>query len=88
MNLPHTGDAGQPPRPGNTTGLTRKTGSAHTSLHRITMHANPYCAGKIDLWHYSDKPHLPNQAAMQMLSKVGIRVNLKEYRGNSQQMSL
>ena len=41
---------------------------------------------EIDLWQYSDHQNLPNQAAMQMLSKVGIKINLKDYRGNSQQM--
>ena len=41
---------------------------------------------EIDLWQYVDHQNLPNQAAMQMLSKVGIKVNLKDYRGNSQQM--
>ena len=41
---------------------------------------------KIDLWQYADHQTLSNQAAMQMLSKVGIKVNLKNYIGNSQQM--
>lgn len=41
---------------------------------------------EIDLWQYADHQNLPNQAAMQMLSKVGIKVNIKNYIGNSQQM--
>jgi peptide/nickel transport system substrate-binding protein len=41
----------------------------------------------IDVWQYADEQNLPNQAAMQMLAKVGIKVNLKDYRGNSQQMA-
>ncbi|MCP5155783.1 MAG: hypothetical protein H6983_16560 [Ectothiorhodospiraceae bacterium] len=41
---------------------------------------------EMDLWQYADHQNLPNQAAMQMLGKVGIKVNLKDYRGNSQQM--
>ncbi|MDH3703218.1 MAG: ABC transporter substrate-binding protein [Alphaproteobacteria bacterium] len=41
---------------------------------------------EIDLWQYQDHQNLPNQAAMQMLEKVGIKINLKDYRGNSQQM--
>ena len=41
---------------------------------------------EVDLWQYSAHQNLPNQAAMQMLAKVGIKVNLKDYRGNSQQM--
>ncbi|HKK30738.1 MAG TPA: ABC transporter substrate-binding protein [Alphaproteobacteria bacterium] len=41
---------------------------------------------EIDLWQYSDHQNLPNQAAMQMLAKVGIKVNLNDYRGNTQQM--
>jgi peptide/nickel transport system substrate-binding protein len=41
---------------------------------------------EIDLWQYADHQNLPNQAAMEMLKKVGIKVNLKDYRGNSQQM--
>lgn len=41
---------------------------------------------EIDLWQYSDHQNLPNQAAMQMLEQVGIKVNLKNYIGNSQQM--
>jgi len=40
----------------------------------------------IDLYQYNDHQNLPNQAAMQMLAKVGIKVNLKNYIGNSQQM--
>ncbi len=42
---------------------------------------------EIDVWQYADEQNLPNQAAMQMLAKVGIKVNLKDYRGNSQQMA-
>ena len=42
---------------------------------------------EIDLWQYSDHQNLPNQAAMEMLNKVGIKVNLKSYIGNSQQMA-
>ena len=42
---------------------------------------------EIDLWQYSDNQNLPNQAAMQMLSKIGIKVNLKDYRGTSAQMT-
>ena len=42
---------------------------------------------KIDLWQYDDSQNLPNQAAMQMLAKVGIQVNLKNYIGNVQQMA-
>ncbi|MCG8547780.1 MAG: ABC transporter substrate-binding protein, partial [Alphaproteobacteria bacterium] len=42
---------------------------------------------EIDLWQYADHQNLPNQAAMQMLQKVGIKVNLKSYIGNSQQMA-
>ena len=41
---------------------------------------------EIDLWQYSAHQNLPNQAAMQMLAKVGIKVNLKSYIGNTQQM--
>ena len=41
----------------------------------------------IDLWQYAAHQNLPNQASMQMLEKVGIKVNLKDYRGNSQQMA-
>lgn len=41
---------------------------------------------EIDLWQYSAHQNLPNQAAMQMLAKVGIKINLNDYRGNSQQM--
>jgi len=42
---------------------------------------------EIDLWQYADHQTLPNQAAMQMLAKVGIKVNLKNYIGNNQQMA-
>jgi peptide/nickel transport system substrate-binding protein len=42
---------------------------------------------EIDLWQYADHQNLPNQAAMQMLGKVGIKVNLKNYIGNTQQMA-
>lgn len=41
---------------------------------------------EIDLWQYSNHQSLPNQAAMQMLSQVGIKINLKDYIGNTQQM--
>lgn len=41
---------------------------------------------EIDLWQYASHQKLFNQAAMQMLSKVGIKVNLKDYIGNTQQM--
>jgi peptide/nickel transport system substrate-binding protein len=41
---------------------------------------------EIDLWQYGDHQKLFNQASMQMLSKVGIKVNLKDYIGNIQQM--
>ncbi len=41
---------------------------------------------ELDLWQYASHQPLPNQAAMQILAKVGIKVNLKDYRGNSQQM--
>jgi peptide/nickel transport system substrate-binding protein len=41
---------------------------------------------KINLWQYASHQKLFNQAAMQMLSKVGITLNLKDYIGNSQQM--
>jgi peptide/nickel transport system substrate-binding protein len=37
---------------------------------------------EIDLWEYTDVQNLPNQAAMDYLSKVGIKVILKDYRGN------
>jgi peptide/nickel transport system substrate-binding protein len=37
---------------------------------------------EVDLWEYTDIQNLPNQAAMDFLSKVGIKVNLKDYRGN------
>lgn len=36
----------------------------------------------IDLWELVDSQHLANQAAMDYLSKVGIKVDLKDYRGN------
>ena len=39
------------------------------------------------LWQYASHQKLFNQAAMQMLSKVGIKVELKDYIGNSQQMA-
>ena len=42
---------------------------------------------EMDLWQYASHQKLFNQAAMQMLSKVGIKVNLKDYVGNSQQMA-
>jgi peptide/nickel transport system substrate-binding protein len=42
---------------------------------------------EIDLWQYADHQNLPNQAAMEMLAKVGIKVNLKNYIGNTQQMA-
>lgn len=42
---------------------------------------------ELDLWEYADEQHLPNQAAMQMLSDVGIEVNLHDYRGNTGQMT-
>jgi len=42
---------------------------------------------EIDLWQYDDSQNLPNQAAMEMLGKVGIKVNLKNYIGNNQQMA-
>jgi len=41
---------------------------------------------EMDLWQYASHQKLFNQAAMQMLSKVGIKVNLKDYIGNTQQM--
>ncbi len=41
---------------------------------------------EIDLWQYSSHQKLFNQAAMQMLSKVGIKVKLHDFIGNSQQM--
>lgn len=42
---------------------------------------------EIDLWQYADHQNLPNQAAMEMLAKVGIKANIKNYIGNSQQMA-
>jgi len=42
---------------------------------------------EMDLWQYASHQKLFNQAAMQMLSKVGVKVNLKDYVGNSQQMA-
>ena len=42
---------------------------------------------EIDLWQYASHQKLFNQAAMQMLSKVGIKVNLKDYVGNTQAMA-
>jgi peptide/nickel transport system substrate-binding protein len=42
---------------------------------------------EIDLWQYADHQNLPNQASMEMLAKVGIKVNLKNYIGNTQQMA-
>ena len=42
---------------------------------------------EIDLWQYNASQKLFNQAAMQMLSKVGIKFNLKDYIGNQQQMA-
>jgi peptide/nickel transport system substrate-binding protein len=41
---------------------------------------------EIDLWQYVESQNIPNQAAMDYLSKVGIKVNLKDYRGNVGQM--
>ncbi|MCB1741225.1 MAG: hypothetical protein KDK91_12695 [Gammaproteobacteria bacterium] len=41
---------------------------------------------EVDLWQYASHQKLYNQAAMQMLRKVGIKVNLKDYIGNTQQM--
>jgi peptide/nickel transport system substrate-binding protein len=41
---------------------------------------------EMDVWQYSAHQTLFNQAAMQLLGKVGIKVNLKDYIGNSQQM--
>jgi peptide/nickel transport system substrate-binding protein len=37
---------------------------------------------EVDLWNYIDYQHQPDQAAMGYLSKVGIKVNIKDYRGN------
>lgn len=42
---------------------------------------------EIDLWQYADHQNLPNQAAMEMLAKVGIKVSLKNYIGNNQQLA-
>jgi len=36
----------------------------------------------IDLWQYIDSQNLPNQAAMEDLAKVGIKVKLHDFRGN------
>jgi peptide/nickel transport system substrate-binding protein len=41
---------------------------------------------EMDLWQYGSHQKLFNQAAMQMLSKVGIKVKLHDLIGNSQQM--
>ena len=42
---------------------------------------------EMDLWQYASHQKLFNQAAMQMLSKVGIKVKLHDYIGNSGQMT-
>jgi peptide/nickel transport system substrate-binding protein len=42
---------------------------------------------EINLWQYASHQRLFNQAAMQMLSKVGIKVKLHDFIGNSQQMA-
>jgi peptide/nickel transport system substrate-binding protein len=41
---------------------------------------------EIDLWQYEDYQNQTNQAAMGFLQKVGIKINLKDYRGNVGQM--
>ncbi len=42
---------------------------------------------EMDLWQYATHQKLFNQAAMQMLSKVGVKVKLHDYIGNSGQMT-
>lgn len=41
---------------------------------------------EIDLWQYAGYQDQPNQASMAYLEQVGIKVNLKDYRGNVGQM--
>jgi len=41
---------------------------------------------EVDVWEYMGYQHQSNEAAMGYLSKVGIKINLKDYRGNIGQL--